>query len=70
MAATTAENGDDRFTHGLIYDITKVLEEHGYAPPQPGQDGDASARNRAYGSMTLHLFRLVRAFEGVCDEEA
>lgn len=59
---------DGRFNLGLVYDITEVLEKHGYRTPEPGPDGDESAKNRAYGSMLANLYRLVREFEGVTDE--
>lgn len=59
---------DPRFTHGLIFDIHKVLHQHGYKPPGPGPDGDESRTHRAYGSMVSSLYRLVRAFEGIDDE--
>jgi hypothetical protein len=53
-----AENqpGDPRFTKGLVLDVVKVLQEHGYEPVSAGQvvelqlhvwfflHGDASSR--------------------------
>lgn len=59
---------DDRFNMGLIYDITQVLDKHGYRTPGPGPDGDESAKNRAHGSLLSNLYRLVREFEGITDE--
>lgn len=59
---------DPRFNLGLVYDVTQVLEQHGYRAPEPGPDGDESAKNRAYGSLLSNLYRLVREFEGIGDE--
>lgn len=47
--------GDTRFTHGLIYDVFKVLEAHGYT---------RSDDNRSTASAMLALGDLVEAFEG------
>jgi hypothetical protein len=50
---------DPRFNFGLMFDVHKVLEQHGFTPP-----ADAQERHRAYGAAMSHLYRLVRAFEG------
>lgn len=55
---------DSRFNLGLVYDVHKVLVDHGYRLPEPGPDGDKSAQNRAYGLALMRLSQLVRAFEG------
>ncbi|MEN3538818.1 hypothetical protein AAH991_27160 [Microbispora sp. ZYX-F-249] len=49
---------DSRFTIGLIYDVTKVLEQHGYRLP----DGDS--RTRALGAFSGVLLHLVETYEG------
>ncbi|MFI7134213.1 hypothetical protein ACIBQ1_51705 [Nonomuraea sp. NPDC050153] len=51
--------GEARFTVGLLYDVTRVLEEHGYRPP-----ADESERGRAMGRAMSALFELVHAYEG------
>lgn len=56
---------DPRFNFGLLYDVLEVLEQHGYKPPEPGPDGDKTASNRAHGACLPHLYRLVRAYEGI-----
>lgn len=66
-AESAADTGDCRFNMGLLYEVVKVLEAHGYKPPEPGPDGDESAVNRAYGASLSALYRLVRAFEGIED---
>lgn len=48
---------DRRFTNGLIYDVVKVLEAHGYATPD--DDG-----HRALGHTVAELWRLCETFEG------
>ena len=55
---------DERFTHGLIFDMVKVLEGHGYRLPPVGEDGDATAHNRALGQTVGALLKLVRTYEG------
>jgi hypothetical protein len=47
---------DERFNIGLLYDVFKVLEQHGYQKPEesPG----------AIGRSLLALGDLVRVFEG------
>ena len=53
MPETAEQDDDPRFTAGLLYDVTKVLEEHGYkAHP------DCSAK------ALVALLGFVRAFEG------
>lgn len=47
-------SGDDRFTAGLIYDVFKVLEQHGYE----------RTPNVASGGALAALWDLVKAFEG------
>lgn len=64
----TKQPADPRFNLGLIYDITQVLEKHGYRPPAAGPDGDESAKNRAHGLLLANLSRMVREFEGLSDE--
>lgn len=59
---------DPRFNLGLVYDITQVLERHGYRAPAAGPDGDESAKNRAHGLLLANLSRMVREFEGITDE--
>lgn len=51
--------GDARFTFGLLYDVTRVLEEHGYQPP-----ADKTQRGQATGKTMSALLELVRAYEG------
>ncbi len=52
--------GEDRFTIGLLYDITRVLQQHGYQPPA----GDDAERGRAMGRAVSALLELVHAYEG------
>ncbi len=58
-----AETLDARFTHGLIYDIKTVLEDHGYQLP-PVDGDDWTNHNRALGQTVGALLGLVRTFEG------
>lgn len=51
--------GEERFTVGLLYDVTRVLEQHGYQPP-----ADETKRGRAIGRAMSALFELVHAYEG------
>jgi hypothetical protein len=56
-------SGDDpRFTMGLIYDVFRVLEAHGYRRP----DRESSL---ATADAVVALLRLVRAFEGTTGPE-
>ncbi|GAA5045527.1 hypothetical protein HNP84_002607 [Thermocatellispora tengchongensis] len=57
----TGEMADDdaRFTWGLVYDVWKVLEAHGYRLP-----AEDTPRYRALGEMLSRLLELTRAFEG------
>jgi len=50
---------DDRFTLGLLVDVQKVLEAHGYRLPT-----DEQARYIALGRSMTALGKLVEAFEG------
>jgi hypothetical protein len=49
---------DSRFTTGLIYDITKVLEKHGYRLP------DGEDQTGALGRSVGVLLHLVETYEG------
>lgn len=51
---TSAPEGAERFTFGLINDVFTALEQHGYVK------GD----DRAVGSAVGVLLRLVSAYEG------
>lgn len=62
------QHTDPRFNLGFVYDITQVLEKHGYRTPEPGPDGDETAKNRAHGLLLANLSRMVREFEGLSDE--
>ncbi|MEV7971477.1 hypothetical protein AB0O34_36630 [Sphaerisporangium sp. NPDC088356] len=57
----SAQIGDNRFTNGLIYDVIKVLEQHGYK--LPSDDLQTSALGRSVGV----LLELVETYEGRCD---
>lgn len=54
----TTDTTDHRFTTGLVYDIAKVLEQHGYHLPANGQQ--SNVLGRAVG--VLH--ELVEIYEG------
>lgn len=56
----TKNDLDHRFTHGLLFDVFRVLEQHGYALPTE----DDRARNRAHSGSLVALGALVREFEG------
>ncbi|OPG09300.1 hypothetical protein B1L11_26190 [Microbispora sp. GKU 823] len=49
---------DSRFTTGLIYDVTKVLEKHGYRLP------DGEEQTGALGRSVGLLLHLVETYEG------
>lgn len=63
VTGTDMAEKPERFTNGLIYDVVKVLEAHGYQQP-PVVDGDPTNRHRALGQTVSALLNLVRAFEG------
>ncbi|GIH63993.1 hypothetical protein [Microbispora siamensis] len=49
---------DGRFNIGLIYDVTKVLEQHGYRLPE------GEGRTSALGAFAGVLLHLVDTYEG------
>lgn len=49
------DNNDPRFTAGLLYDVFKLLEQHGYK-----QGPEAADTSRAL----VALLQLTRAYEG------
>lgn len=52
---------DPRFTFGLIYDVAKVLEEHGYEGMRKGE---------AFVELNMHLFHFLHGGADRCCEEA
>lgn len=59
MVDETAGELDGRFTHGLLFDVFRVLEQHGYAQPF-----DEREHNRSTSGALVALGALVREFEG------
>ncbi|MEU8055731.1 hypothetical protein [Microbispora bryophytorum] len=53
-----ARADDSRFTSGLIYDITKVLKQHGYQLPSDER------HNQALDPSVGVLLELVETYEG------
>lgn len=56
MSAGT-RTGTDRFTMGLVIDVVKVLEEHGYGPFEGG---------RPYVELQQHLLHFLHGRHDVC----
>jgi hypothetical protein len=59
QTSPTTPSRDHRLTLGLLADVIKLLEEHGFELPT-----EESARNRAHADRLLGVYRLARAFEG------
>ena len=59
MTTSSLTPDDPRFTLGFLHDVTKVLETHGYRPPE-----DDSGRHVALGRSMTALLALTRAYEG------
>jgi hypothetical protein len=55
-APPAPDDHDARFTHGLMHDVVKVLEAHGYKMP--------AGAPAAHARSLLALGDLVRVFEG------
>jgi len=63
MSETPKSSGDRRMNYGLVYDITQVLEQHGFAAPK-----DERAA-RAMGRSVRIIYELTRAYEGIDQED-
>lgn len=50
MSARAVDDGAGRFTIGLVVDVARVLESHGYGPFGDGQ---------SYVALLQHLFHLL-----------
>ena len=53
---TTRANAEDRFTHGLVFDVLKVLEDHGYGQLNGPQTVD----------LMLHLLHFLHGESDRC----
>jgi hypothetical protein len=56
LAPPAGPDGDRRFTIGLVLDVARTLEAHGYG----------TFEGRDFVELHLHLFHLVCAPEGAC----
>jgi hypothetical protein len=57
MTATTKKEGTERFTMGLVIDVAKVLEDHGYGPFEDG---------RCYVELQQRLLQLLHGQHDAC----
>ena len=57
---TPDQPGDSRFTVGLLADVFRLLEEHGYRPPLDG----TTMHHRSVARSMVALRTLAIAFEG------
>ena len=56
LAPAAGPDGDRRFTIGLVLDVARTLEAHGYE----------SFESRDFVELQQHLFHLLCAPEGAC----
>lgn len=65
-APIQVESSDARFTNGLIFDVFRVLESHGYVVASKSVAGGRpeNVRDRCYADAMVKLLALVRTYEG------